>query len=275
MERQATNEKGTRCNVKVYCGGFQYRRPRASHVSDLWRVAADLPQFVSKSNVGACHVRYRGDVLGAYLRLSIQECRPVRRGRDRLSGGVPGYPAYGGLRGDPLGTNTRTDQHGRDRQVHDLRLYRRNRPTCRACLYPPRDRPEIAEQINVGVARGEVVSQAISNAAKTIEAEKQELSQAIYNDIVSQVKRDLGMMEVTGTPFERKEYQAAPLPVMWARQEDAAATDRPLSGFSQWLNNLSDKARQARTRAEAINSQLKAMIEPEAEAPQESPEQSQ
>jgi len=33
--------------------------------------------------------------------------------------------------------------------------------------------PEIAEQINVGVARGEVVSQAILNAAKTIEVEKQ------------------------------------------------------------------------------------------------------
>ena len=121
--------------------------------------------------------------------------------------------------------------------------------------------PEIAEQINVGVARGEVVSQAITNATKTIEAEKQELSRAIYNDIVSQVKRDLGMMEVTGTPFERKQYETAPLPaevkamyapgthftddtsnplpITWARQEDAAATARPLSQrLRDWINSL-------------------------------------
>jgi len=94
--------------------------------------------------------------------------------------------------------------------------------------------PEIAEQINVGVARGEVVSQAISDAAKTIEAEKHELSHAIYNDIVSQVKRDLGLYPVAGTPFERKKFETDPLPVTWAK-EDATTTARPLSGFSKWV----------------------------------------
>jgi hypothetical protein len=100
--------------------------------------------------------------------------------------------------------------------------------------------PEITEQINVGVARGEVVSQAIKDATHTIEAEKQELSRAIYYDIVSQVKRDLGLHPVTGTPFERKQLTAPipqevkamyapgtqftdgtsnPLPVTWAKQE--------------------------------------------------------
>ena len=74
--------------------------------------------------------------------------------------------------------------------------------------------PEIAEQINVGVARGEVVTQAITDATKTIEAEKHELSQAIYHDIVSQVKRDLGMSPVDGTVFDRRNiYNADTSPV--------------------------------------------------------------
>lgn len=55
--------------------------------------------------------------------------------------------------------------------------------------------PEIAEQINIGIARGEVVDRAIKNATQTIENEKEELSQAIYADIVSKVKQDLKIHE--------------------------------------------------------------------------------
>jgi hypothetical protein len=102
--------------------------------------------------------------------------------------------------------------------------------------------PEIAEQINVGVARGEVVSQAIKDATHTIEAEKQELSRAIYYDIVSQVKRDLGLHPVTGTPFERKYEQAIPSPVpqelahpehiIWNRGNSPADYYDPSSEFA-------------------------------------------
>jgi hypothetical protein len=69
--------------------------------------------------------------------------------------------------------------------------------------------PEIHEQINVGIARGEVVSQAIKDATHTIEAEKQELSRAIYFDIVSQVKRDLGLHPIQDTVFDRRKFQQA------------------------------------------------------------------
>jgi hypothetical protein len=65
--------------------------------------------------------------------------------------------------------------------------------------------PEIHEQISVGIARGEVVTKAIEDATHTIEAEKHELSRAIYNDIVSQVKRDLGLHPVDGTVFDRRQ----------------------------------------------------------------------
>jgi hypothetical protein len=69
--------------------------------------------------------------------------------------------------------------------------------------------PEIAEQINVGVARGEIVTEAISQATKALEEEKSNLAVTITRDIVSQVKRDLGLYPVTGTPFERT---PAPIP---------------------------------------------------------------
>jgi hypothetical protein len=108
--------------------------------------------------------------------------------------------------------------------------------------------PEIAEQINVGVARGEVVSTAITNATRAIEAEKEELSQAIYNDIISQVKRDLGLTPVQNTIFDRRTRTASPSLLTRIRgkfkrqppsvtyeqtaqeqqlQEDAGATDAP------------------------------------------------
>jgi hypothetical protein len=96
--------------------------------------------------------------------------------------------------------------------------------------------PEIAEQINVGVARGEIVTEAISQATKTLETQKAQLAETIHHDIVSQVKRDLGLYPVAGTPFEPKNLETAPLPVAWAKQEDATATARPLP-WSQRLQN--------------------------------------
>jgi hypothetical protein len=115
--------------------------------------------------------------------------------------------------------------------------------------------PEISEQINVGVARGEVVTQAITDATKTIESEKHDLSRAIYYDIVSQVKRDLGLHPIDDTIFDRRQYeQTAHIPedvkAMYApgtRFRDGTRnplpiTDRPLSErFKDWVSNLKQK----------------------------------
>lgn len=73
--------------------------------------------------------------------------------------------------------------------------------------------PEVSEQISIGIARGEVVTRAINDATKTIEAEKQELSRVLYNDIVSNVKRDLGMYSVADTVFDRRKQSAAEKPL--------------------------------------------------------------
>ena len=104
--------------------------------------------------------------------------------------------------------------------------------------------PEIAEQINVGVARGEIVTEAISQATKTLEQQKAQLAVTIHHDIVSQVKRDLGLSPIDGTPFDRRQQQltVSMPPAEWealqsdlqekgytypARQEDAEAKDNP------------------------------------------------
>ena len=65
--------------------------------------------------------------------------------------------------------------------------------------------PDIHEQINVGIARGEIVTEAITQATHQLDAEKQELAVSIRHDIVSKAKRDLGLMPIEGTPFDRRQ----------------------------------------------------------------------
>ena len=66
---------------------------------------------------------------------------------------------------------------------------------------------DIHEKINVGIARGEIVTEAIKQAEKTLDVEKAELAHSITQDIVSQVKRDLGLMPIDDTIFDRRRNQ--------------------------------------------------------------------
>jgi hypothetical protein len=54
--------------------------------------------------------------------------------------------------------------------------------------------PDIHEKINVGIARGEIVTTAIQQATRELDESKEQLAVTIHNDIVSQVKRDLGLI---------------------------------------------------------------------------------
>ncbi|MFZ5888762.1 MAG: hypothetical protein ACOYYF_14965, partial [Chloroflexota bacterium] len=54
--------------------------------------------------------------------------------------------------------------------------------------------PDIHEKINVGIARGEIVTEAIQQATRQLDEQKAQLAYTIHNDIVSQVKRDLGLI---------------------------------------------------------------------------------
>jgi len=53
--------------------------------------------------------------------------------------------------------------------------------------------PDIKEKIDVGIARGEIVTEAIAQATKSLESEKAMLAQTITQEIVAQVKRDLNI----------------------------------------------------------------------------------
>ena len=95
--------------------------------------------------------------------------------------------------------------------------------------------PDIHEKINVGIARGEIVTEAIRQATASLDEQKASLAVTIHNDIVSQVKRDLGLMPVDGTPFDSKRAetaaalpvrkQSAPITQETAQEEPAEAPD--------------------------------------------------
>lgn len=96
--------------------------------------------------------------------------------------------------------------------------------------------PEIHEKINVGIARGEIVTEAIKQATATLDEQKGALAVTIHRDIVSQVKRDLGLLPVEGTPFDKQNktqprayQQTSFIPAEVVKQEGPA--DEPPAPF--------------------------------------------
>ncbi|HMS00283.1 MAG TPA: hypothetical protein PKE62_13600 [Anaerolineales bacterium] len=92
--------------------------------------------------------------------------------------------------------------------------------------------PDIHQRINVGVARGEIVTTAINQATNRLEVEKESLARSIHDDIVAQVKRDLGIptsnhvLDLPALPVDN----SAPYPVTFAKE-----TAIPLSWH--WLRS--------------------------------------
>lgn len=89
--------------------------------------------------------------------------------------------------------------------------------------------PEIHEKINVGIARGEIVTEAIKQATDSLEVQKAALAETIHHEIVNQVKRDLGLsrgqvldlpaLPVLDTPAQKPASfsLANLLPFTWAK----------------------------------------------------------
>ena len=88
--------------------------------------------------------------------------------------------------------------------------------------------PDIHEQINVGIARGEIVTEAIRQATGELETEKAMLAETIHKTIVEQVKRDLNIPILADPrmPIIPRQYeQTVPFPV--ETQEDANPAQAP------------------------------------------------
>ena len=90
--------------------------------------------------------------------------------------------------------------------------------------------PDIHEKINVGIARGEIVTTAIQQATQELDESKAALAVTIHRDIVSQVKRDLGLVPVEGTPFEPK-----------AKPSQSVYVDMPPEEFDKLEKELNKK----------------------------------
>ncbi|MEW6285028.1 MAG: hypothetical protein AB1509_02260 [Chloroflexota bacterium] len=94
--------------------------------------------------------------------------------------------------------------------------------------------PVIHEKINVGIARGEIVTEAIGQSTRQLEEQKAELAYTIRNDIVSQVKRDLGLIpadpQMPILPAQPKRtYQQTVMPIVEQDKPEAARDPFPES----------------------------------------------
>ncbi len=79
--------------------------------------------------------------------------------------------------------------------------------------------PDIHEKIDVGIARGEITTEAIKQATKSLEVNKAALAESIQREIVDQVRRDLGLhgrvldlpaLPLDEAPQETETKQGAP-----------------------------------------------------------------
>jgi hypothetical protein len=80
--------------------------------------------------------------------------------------------------------------------------------------------PDIHEKINIGIARGEITTEAIRQATQVLEQEKAQLANSIHAEIVNQVKRDLNipiladsrMPIIPAEPIQYAPVQPTPTP---------------------------------------------------------------
>jgi len=85
---------------------------------------------------------------------------------------------------------------------------------------------EIRQRIDVGIARGEITTEAIKQAAATLDAERGRLAETITREIVDQVKRDLNIPILADPrmpflPADPKQYeQAIPHPILTPAKKD-------------------------------------------------------
>ena len=98
--------------------------------------------------------------------------------------------------------------------------------------------PDIHEKINVGIARGEIVTEAIKQATQSLEVQKAALAESIHNDIVAQVKRDLGIQRgqvldlpalpvidpQSTDPKQQPAFNLFKLPVTWFAKKNGNQT---------------------------------------------------
>jgi hypothetical protein len=109
--------------------------------------------------------------------------------------------------------------------------------------------PDIHEKINVGIARGEIVTEAIKQATQSLDVQKSALAESITQDIVAQVKRDLGL----------RRGQVLDLPALpVGSHEETDTNKKPSFSLTQllpfyWANKNGKKTYEAVSQQVALN----------------------
>jgi len=91
---------------------------------------------------------------------------------------------------------------------------------------------EIRQRIDVGIARGEITTEAIKQATATLDAERGELARTITSEIITQVKRDLNLPILADPrmpflPANREYEQVIPSPVIDQSRQAEGVTQPP------------------------------------------------
>lgn len=93
----------------------------------------------------------------------------------------------------------------------------------------------VIQKIDVGIARGEIVTEAVKQATQQLDVNKARLARSISASIVAQVNRDLGfanVLDVVSSPAdEPSPYVLQTFPQV---KEDASAKVSPLQWLSRW-----------------------------------------
>ena len=63
----------------------------------------------------------------------------------------------------------------------------------------------IRQKVEIGIARGEVTTEAIKQANTFLDIEKTNLARTIADGIIADTKRELGLYPIDGTPFDRRQ----------------------------------------------------------------------
>ena len=63
----------------------------------------------------------------------------------------------------------------------------------------------IRQKVEIGIARGEVTTEAIKQAQVMLDVEKANLARTIADGIIADTKRELGLYPIDGTPFDRRQ----------------------------------------------------------------------
>lgn len=97
--------------------------------------------------------------------------------------------------------------------------------------------PDIHERINVGIAQGEISTEAIRQATNSLEQEKSQLASILHGDIVNRVKRDLNIPVAVDPSIgfvPAQQYTQAPYPVEQPQPKSQGSLWDSIKGNLPW-----------------------------------------